>query len=101
MSIQPYCAICFDNVYQKGEYAFMLKNSVWKEAVLAGHEIQPAVDHRSLLCVECIETCLDRELNTSDFPASIPLNQGDQTAVYGRSKLLISRLNAPIPEPVR
>lgn len=91
--MDPGCSYCGVDVYGVGEFAYMLHNAVWKEAVERGYQMNHNVGQYSLLCVGCLETCLGRKLRESDFNSDVPLNKPDMTRVYGRSPRLLDRMN--------
>lgn len=92
MTLDPTCAGCDADVYEIGEFAYMLHNAVWREAVEYGSQMNANVDRYSMLCVGCLEQYLGRKLRESDFNSVVPLNAPDMTRVYGRSARLIDRM---------
>ncbi|MBF2713196.1 hypothetical protein [Agrobacterium vitis] len=59
------CACCSKNTREIGEY-YMVTDAVWKAA---GREFA-----KRMLCIECLEGRIQRELTQDDFPADIPIN---------------------------
>ena len=68
------CHDCFINVYENGEYDYILHNKVWKKAAKK--------DHDKFLCSYCVENRLGRKLKNKDFNWDIPLNfiDGDRSS---------------------
>ena len=71
------CIRCTTNTGDIGEY-YMVHDFVWKEAG----------NHEGMLCVECLEFLLGRELTPLDFP-NLPINSLD---IAPKSPLLMHRL---------
>lgn len=69
------CHDCFINVYDNGEYDYILHNKVWKKAAKK--------DHDKLLCSGCVEERLGRKLKFKDFNWEVPLNYIDGDRSYG------------------
>lgn len=59
------CACCSKNTLEIGEY-YMVTDAVWKAA---GREFA-----KRMLCIECLEGRIQRELTQDDFPSDIPIN---------------------------
>jgi len=74
------CHDCMINVYDIGEYGYMLQHKVWKKA--AGKDVD------KFLCIPCVETRLNRKLKHKDFNWQIPLTFMDRT----RSDILVNRM---------
>lgn len=55
------CVDCRDNLVRKGEYLYLLLNSVWKQAGLAPNQV---------CCLSCVEARLGRALVFEDFSDS-------------------------------
>ena len=60
------CHDCMTNVYDSGNYDYMLHTKVWKKAAKK--------DQDKFLCIKCVENRLGRSLKNSDFDWDIPLN---------------------------
>jgi hypothetical protein len=58
------CRDCQIDVHKSGDYAYMLKNSVWRKVELKGNGV---------LCIACVEACLGRELRAEDLNETAPL----------------------------
>lgn len=58
------CSDCSVDCGKLLEYAYMVHDDIWKP-----------VSDAKYLCISCLETRLGRELNKSDFPDDILLNE--------------------------
>lgn len=65
------CMDCGDNVIDKKEYQYMVRQPVWRQAVKFSVDPSPA---RDLLCVNCLEKRLGRQLDPADF-TDAPINR--------------------------
>lgn len=76
LNLDPYdCIDCNDNTFFKGEY-YMIHNQIWN-----------SVAQNGMLCIQCLEARLGRQLNSSDF-TEYPINFGS----FPQSDLLYSRI---------
>lgn len=72
------CLDCHVDTMKINEY-YMVKDTLWLEANPADF---------GMLCINCLETRLGRQLKPEDFP-DYPINQG----FFEQSELLKSRIN--------
>lgn len=77
------CLDCDKDVFELGEYAYMVHDHVWLEAAARTGK------GYGKLCVECLEVRLGRPLVQTDFNWILPLNWARG---YARSKRLVQRL---------
>lgn len=61
------CIDCGINTHRIREY-YMVENHIWEEYV---------PEYQGMLCIECLEARMGRELNASDFPSHLPINAPD------------------------
>lgn len=72
-----FCADCQVHTGLIGEY-YMVRKDLWQ---LYGAD-------RDMLCIECLESRVGRELRPQDFP-ELPVNN---PAIYPKSELIMSRM---------
>lgn len=68
----------------------MLHQAVWKSAIRRGQCFRSDLSSLHLLCIGCVEDCLERQLVQSDFNWSLPLNSHPD---YSRSERLQKRMS--------
>lgn len=100
MALRPHiCALCRQDVYRLGEYAYMVHRATWSTVIRRGQSLGLPVHTASLLCVGCFEVCAGRQLSPADLPADIPLNGPLGLTLYGRSPRLTHRMETPTCTP--
>lgn len=94
------CRDCGIDVYQINEYAFMLKDQIWKASVRRVTQVlgAGAASIENLVCIGCLEHRIGRKLYKHDFNWYVPL-----TCVksYQRSKRLLDRMSTEHPALIR
>ena len=70
------CDGCGVNVHDTDEYAYILDNAIWRQAIKSKRlPRRPRLHGKArTLCVACVETALDRRLGIADFDPLAPIN---------------------------
>lgn len=92
-----HCQACRCDIRRVNEFAFMLQDPLWRQAVRWWQRrFAPGrMSSRGLLCVGCIEQALSRHLQPRDFTKG-PLTTSPE---YDRSRRLRDRLTFTCQEP--
>ncbi len=80
------CTDCRADLYQLGEYDYMLLDEVWRAMLWRSRRRGQKVSTFDYLCVGCLVQRLGRPLCASDFDWTVPLNSRDPATNSPRLK---------------